>query len=141
MAWAILVQTFFEVGSHDKGARLTKLGFCAVVLIAVLALAATGLFDAASAALPVTLSPTSLSFGSQLINTTSMSRSLTLTNSQTVALNISRITTTNDVALSNKVSVWTYLYNNSRTGANMNETILTPAAVNVNQFGKLFSAS
>lgn len=36
-------------------------------------------------------------------------------------------------------SIWTYQYDNTRTGANTNETILTPASVNVNNFGKLFS--
>src|SRR5215470_1557537 len=37
------------------------------------------------------------------------------------------------------IGVYTYHYNNLRTGANRNETVLTPAKVNVNQFGKLFS--
>jgi hypothetical protein len=37
------------------------------------------------------------------------------------------------------VSVLTYHYDNSRTGANTKETILTPANVNKTQFGKLFS--
>ena len=35
------------------------------------------------------------------------------------------------------VSVLTYHYNNSRTGANTNETLLTPATVNTNNFGLL----
>lgn len=36
------------------------------------------------------------------------------------------------------VSVLTYQYDNTRAGANTNETILTPANVNTNNFGKLF---
>jgi hypothetical protein len=36
-------------------------------------------------------------------------------------------------------SVLTYHYDNIRSGANTNETILTPANVNMKQFGKLFS--
>ena len=35
------------------------------------------------------------------------------------------------------VSMLTYHYNNSRTGANTNETLLTPATVNTNNFGLL----
>ena len=38
-----------------------------------------------------------------------------------------------------QVSVLTYQYDVSRAGANVNETALTPANVNVNQFGQLFS--
>ena len=37
------------------------------------------------------------------------------------------------------VSSPTWHYDNSRQGANTNETVLTPASVNVNGFGKLFS--
>jgi outer membrane protein assembly factor BamB len=45
----------------------------------------------------------------------------------------------NGVAATPTVSILTYHYNNRRSGANTKETILTPANVNVNQFGKLFS--
>jgi uncharacterized protein (TIGR03437 family) len=38
-----------------------------------------------------------------------------------------------------QVNVLTYQYDNSRAGANLNETVLTPANVNQNQFAKLFS--
>ena len=40
-----------------------------------------------------------------------------------------------------QVNVVTYHYDNGRTGANLNETLLTPANVNSSQFGKLFSQS
>jgi len=40
-----------------------------------------------------------------------------------------------------QVSVTTYHYDNSRTGQNVHETVLNPAIVNVNQFGKLFSTT
>lgn len=35
-----------------------------------------------------------------------------------------------------QVTVPTYQYDNSRSGTNPNETVLTPANVNVNQFGR-----
>ena len=38
-----------------------------------------------------------------------------------------------------QVAAWTYHNNNFRTGANTNETVLTPANVNSATFGKLFS--
>src|ERR1700689_3973244 len=38
-----------------------------------------------------------------------------------------------------QVNVLTYQYDNSRAGANLNETVLTPANVSQSQFGKLFS--
>jgi uncharacterized repeat protein (TIGR03806 family) len=38
-----------------------------------------------------------------------------------------------------RVQVFTFHYDNSRQGANTNETLLTPANVNTNTFGKLFS--
>lgn len=40
-----------------------------------------------------------------------------------------------------QVKVTTYHYDNSRSGQNVNETILRPAVVNQNSFGKLFSQS
>src|SRR5215471_17267028 len=42
-------------------------------------------------------------------------------------------------SLAAAIPVLTYHYNNTRTGANTSETILTPANVNVSHFGKLFS--
>jgi PA14 domain/Chitobiase/beta-hexosaminidase C-terminal domain len=36
-------------------------------------------------------------------------------------------------------AVYTYHYDNARSGANTNETVLTPANVNTNSFGKLFT--
>jgi uncharacterized protein (TIGR03437 family) len=39
------------------------------------------------------------------------------------------------------VNVLTYQYSNTRSGANLQEAILTPANVNASQFGKLFSLS
>jgi uncharacterized protein (TIGR03437 family) len=41
--------------------------------------------------------------------------------------------------LSAQVNVLTYQYDASRAGANLNESVLTPANVNQSQFGKLFS--
>jgi uncharacterized protein (TIGR03437 family) len=41
--------------------------------------------------------------------------------------------------LSAQVNVLTYQYDNSRAGANLNETVFTTANVNQSQFGKLFS--
>ena len=40
-----------------------------------------------------------------------------------------------------QVSVTTYHNDNARTGQNLNETLLTPANVNVSQFGKLYTGS
>src|SRR5581483_2669891 len=41
--------------------------------------------------------------------------------------------------LAAQVNVLTYQYDNTRAGANQQETVLTPLNVNVNSFGKLFS--
>jgi len=43
------------------------------------------------------------------------------------------------IAACSQVNVTTQHYDNARTGQNSSETILTPANVNVNQFGKLFT--
>ncbi len=40
-----------------------------------------------------------------------------------------------------QINVTTFHYDNARTGQNTQETVLTPANVNVNQFGKLFTIS
>jgi len=40
-----------------------------------------------------------------------------------------------------QVNVTTFHYDNARTGQNIQETVLTPENVNVNQFGKLFTIS
>jgi photosystem II stability/assembly factor-like uncharacterized protein len=50
----------------------------------------------------VTLTPTSLSFGKQVINTTSVAKTVTLTNTGTAALNISSITISGDFAIFSK---------------------------------------
>src|SRR5262245_35589729 len=42
-------------------------------------------------------------------------------------------------ALNAQIDVLTHRYDGQRTGANLTETTLTPANVNVNQFGKLYS--
>jgi hypothetical protein len=40
-----------------------------------------------------------------------------------------------------QINVTTFHYDNARTGQNIQETVLTPENVNVNQFGKLFTIS
>jgi len=43
------------------------------------------------------------------------------------------------VYITNYAGTYTYHFDNGRSGLNYQETVLTPANVNVNQFGKLFS--
>lgn len=45
---------------------------------------------------PVTLSPTAVTFGNQVVNTTGSAKTLTLTNNQSIPLNIGSITASND---------------------------------------------
>jgi hypothetical protein len=51
---------------------------------------------------PVGVSPNALSFGNQVINTTSVAKTVTLTNTGTAALNISSITTSGDFGVFSK---------------------------------------
>jgi hypothetical protein len=52
-----------------------------------------------------------------------------------------RLATVASLTLSIQAQVITSQYDNARTGANLNETTLTPQNVNVASFGKLFSLS
>ena len=45
------------------------------------------------------------------------------------------------LSASGQVNITTERYDNSRTGANLNETVLTTSSVNATQFGKLYSYS
>jgi hypothetical protein len=58
-------------------------------------------FPGCGASGTVTLSPTNLAFGSQLIGSTSATQAITLTNSQSVSLSITNIATTGDYAQTN----------------------------------------
>jgi len=49
------------------------------------------------------------------------------------------MTGTATVFVSNNPGVFTYHYDNGRTGQNLIETVLTPQSVNYNQFGKLYA--
>jgi len=73
------------------------------IIIALAAFGATaGVFGTASAQLPLgTLAPASLSCGNQIIAATIASQTVTLTNNQGVALNVSSVTTTTDFAHTN----------------------------------------
>jgi hypothetical protein len=103
MACIIGEQTFSDVGSCEIDARLMRPCFCTAIVIAFVALwAVAGISGTASAqGPPVTVSPASLSFGNQFIEISSAPKTVTLTNNQNMALNISSITTTTDFAQTN----------------------------------------
>jgi hypothetical protein len=61
--------------------------------------------------------------------------------SHTVMVTDGTLSNSATVYVSNHAGVFTYHNDNSRTGENANETVLTPANVNSAQFGKLFSYS
>jgi hypothetical protein len=68
-------------------ARIDEVAFCVAIAIVLVTLEAA----AGAATGPVTLSPSSLSFGNQFINTTCAPQNVVLTNNQSVAVNFSSI--------------------------------------------------
>ncbi len=65
--------------------------------------------------------------------------SYTLTASNAYGTNVSTVATLSVLPAAPLISVLTYHYDNSRTAANTNETLLIPAAVNTNNFGLLWT--
>ena len=97
----ILSERFFsEVGFCEIDAKLTRSRFCKVIVVAFVVFGAVASVSGTASAQvpPVTATPASLSFGNQFINATSAPQNVTLTNNQSVVLNISSITTTTDFA-------------------------------------------
>jgi hypothetical protein len=80
-----------------------KPSICTAIIIALVTFGATAdVFGTPGTQLPpVTFAPASLSFGNQIIAVTSVSQSVTLTNNQSVALNVSSVTTTTGSAHTN----------------------------------------
>src|SRR5271166_1992597 len=58
---------------------------------------------------------------------------------RTISLSLLILTTT--ISAWSQISLTTERYDTSRTGANLNETVLSTSNVNPNQFGKLYSYS
>src|SRR5206468_3251748 len=79
--------------THNQTSCLAFLGRLALALLA------SSLFPHANAA--VTLSPTSLSFGNQLVGTTSAARTVTLNNGANSVLSITSIATSGDFSQTN----------------------------------------
>ena len=129
-------RTFSEVSLCEIDARLMRPRFCTAIVIAFVVFGAVAGISGTASAWPVTVSPASLSFGNQFIGISSAPQTVTLTNNQSVALNISSTATTTDFAQTNNcrsvvaagasctmltpspspVSVTTYHNNPQRTG-------------------------
>ena len=103
-----------------------------------------GATNAASWANSISLGQTNGNFSASLIGlTTNTTYFFTAYGSNTAGIAWAqpslRFTTLVTNPAVTRVLVLTYHYDNTRQGANPNETLLTPANVNVNTFGKVFS--